>query len=118
MNTATIFSAQFQENIENLWPIWKSTISDYENILVWWEMIKYKIKQLTSETSRTLHINKQTIAKYEKRIDEIKDSNKYLDKQEFLYLQKQIKHLYEKHAAAAKVRSRIKYMRKINKIFP
>ena len=68
--------------------VMKSTISDYENILVWWEMIKYKMKQLTIETSRTLNTNKQTIAKYEKRIDEIKDSNKYLDKQEFLYLQK------------------------------
>ena len=38
----------------------KSTISDYENILVWWETIKYKIKQLTIEPSRTLNINKQT----------------------------------------------------------
>ena len=69
-------------------------------------MIKHRIKQLTIETSYILNINKQqTIAKYEKRIDEIKDSNKYLDKQEFLYLQKQIKDLYEKHAAATKVRS-------------
>ena len=72
-------------------------------------MIRYMIKQLTIETSRTLNINKQTIAKYEKRIDEIKDSNKDLEKQEFLYMQKQIKDFYEKQAAAAKVRSRIKY---------
>ena len=91
MNTATIFSAQFQETIENLWPIWKSTISDYENILVWWEMIKYKINQLTIERSRTLNINKQIFAKYEKRIDEIKDSNKYLDKQEFYTCKSKLK---------------------------
>ena len=82
-------------------------------------MIKYKIKQLTVETSRTLNTDKQTIAKYEKRIDKIKDSNKYRDKQEFLYLQKQIKDFYGKQAAAAKVTSRIKYFEegKINKIF-
>ena len=83
MNAATITSAQFKECIENLWPSWKNTISKYENITVWWEMIKYKIKQLTIEVSRSLNTSKHTISKYEKRIDEIKDSDKYLDKQEF-----------------------------------
>ena len=108
MNAATIASAQFQECIENLWPTWKNTISKYENITVWWEMIKYKIKQLTIEVSRSLNTSKHTISKYEKRIDEIKDSDKYLDKQEFLYLKDKIKDFYEKQTAAAMVRSRIK----------
>ena len=109
MNVATIYSAHFQEGLENLWPIWKESISQYANITVWWEIIKYRIKQLTIEISRSLNINKHTISKYEKRIDEIKDSDKFLDKNEFLYLKEKIKDLYEKQTTAAMVRSRIKY---------
>ena len=67
MNVATIYSAQFQEGLENLWPIWKESISQYANITVWSEIIKYRIKQLTIEKSRTLNINKHTISKYEKK---------------------------------------------------
>ena len=109
MNVATIYSAQFQESIENLWPIWKNSLSQYANITVWWEIIKCRIKQLTIEISRSLNINKHTISKFEKRIDEIKDSDKVLDKKEFLYLKEKIKDFYEKQTAAAMVRSRIKY---------
>ena len=47
MNVATIHSTQFQESIEYLWSTWKSKITDYTNILVWWELVKYKSKQLT-----------------------------------------------------------------------
>ena len=70
---ATIHSPQFQESIEYLWSTWKSKITDYTNILVWWEMVKYKIKQLTIETSRAINLSKSTVEKYEKRINEIKD---------------------------------------------
>ena len=51
MNVATIYSAQFQEGFENLWPIWKESISRYANITVWWEIIKYRIKQELSHDS-------------------------------------------------------------------
>ena len=43
------------------------------------------------ETSRAININKNTIASYEKRRNEIKDSNKYLDKKEVTYPQNTIK---------------------------
>ena len=59
--------------------------------------------------SRSLNINKHTISKFEKRIDEIKDSDKILDKKEFQYLKEIIKDFYEKQTTAAMVRSRIKY---------
>ena len=104
-----IYSAQFQEGLENVWPVWKESISQYANITVWWEIIKYRIKQLTIEISRSLNINRHTISKYEKRIDEIKDEDKLLDKNEFLYLKEKIKDFYEKQTPAAVVRSRIKY---------
>ena len=58
MNVATLGSTQFQESIETLWPCWKGSISQYSNITVWLEMIKYKIKQLTIEISRNININK------------------------------------------------------------
>ena len=38
MNVATIYSAQFQEGLENLWPIRKESISQYANITVWWKL--------------------------------------------------------------------------------
>ena len=112
MNVATIYSAQFRESMKHLWSIWKSKIPAYEDILVWREMVKHKIKQLTIETSCSLNLNKWITAKYEKRIEEIKDFNKYLNKKEFSYLQKLIKEFYENQSAAAKIRSRIKYFQK------
>ena len=72
-------------------------------------MVKYKIKQLTIETSRAINLSKNTVAKYEKRINDIKDSNKYSDKKEVTNLQKLIKDFYENQTNAAKIRSRIKY---------
>ena len=108
MNVSTITSEQFRESLEHLWPIWKSNISQYENITVWWEITKYKIKQLTIEMSCSLNTKKHAISKYEKRINEIKDSDKYLDKQEYLFLKQKIKEFYEKQTAAAAIRSRVK----------
>ena len=54
MYVSTIYSAQSPETLEKLLPIWKTKITDDENIVNWWEMIKYEIKQLTIETSRAL----------------------------------------------------------------
>ena len=106
---ATIHSPQNQESIEHLWSTWKSIITDYTDILVWWEMVKYKIKQLTIETSRAINLSKSTVEKYEKRINKMKDSNKYLNKNEVNDLQRIVKEFYENQTNAVKIRSRIKY---------
>ena len=42
--------------------------------------MKYKIKQLSIETSRYLNLSKRTVHKYEQRINDIKDTNKHLEK--------------------------------------
>ena len=57
MNVKTIQSDTFRESLEKLWPNWVSRINDYENILIWWEMIKILVKQLTIEISKSLSIN-------------------------------------------------------------
>ena len=55
MNVLTIQSHVFKESLEKLWPIWMEKINTYDNILIWWEIIKINIKQLTIEISKSLN---------------------------------------------------------------
>ena len=109
MNVNTIQSDTFRESLEKLWPNWVSRINEYENILIWWEMIKILVKQLTIEISKSLSINKHQLEQLENRLNEIKDSNNHMHKQESKILQNKIKLYYEKQTEAAKIRSRVKH---------
>ena len=62
MNARTI------ETLEKIWPTWVGKINDFDNILIWWEMIKIYVKQLTTEISKTLNTNKYQLAKLERRL--------------------------------------------------
>ena len=108
MNTKTMFSKSFRESLEKLWPIWSNDINSYQNPIAWWEIIKYKIKQLTIEISKSLNVSKHKIIQIEKRLNEIKDSDDNKLKREFEYLKQKTKQYYENQLEAAKVRSRIK----------
>ena len=109
MNARTIQTDVFRETLEKMWPTWVGKINDFDNILIWWEMIKIYVKQLTTEISKTLNTNKYQLAKLERRLNEIKDSEKYIHKQECKHLHKTIKEYYEKQTVAAKIRSRVKH---------
>ena len=108
MNTKTIFSNIFRESIENVWPIWSSDIDSYQNPVAWWEIIKYKIKHLTIEISKSLNISKNKFRQIEKRLNEIKDSDDKNLKRELEFLKQQTKEYNENQLQAAKIRSRIK----------
>ena len=108
MNTNTIFSNIFRESIENIWPIWSSDIDSYQNPVAWWEIIKYKIKHLTIEISKSLNISKNKFRQIEKRLNEIKDSDDKNLKRELEFLKQQTKEYYENQLQAVKIRSRIK----------
>ena len=71
--------------------------------------MKYKIKQLSIETSRYLNLSKRTVHKYEQRINDIKDTNKHLEKQELMYLKQKVQKYYDQQLSALKIRARIKY---------
>ena len=109
MNANTIQTDTFRETMEKIWPIWVSSINNYDNILTWWEVIKIRIKQLTVEISKSLNINKYKLEKLEKRLNTIKHSDKNIHKQESKNLQNKIKQYYEKQTEAAKIRSRVKH---------
>ena len=64
-----------------------SKINEFGSILIWWEIIKVNIKQLTDEVSKTFNTSKYQLAKIEKRLNEIKDSDKYIHKKESKNLQ-------------------------------
>ena len=108
MNVKTIQSTSFRKSIETLWPIWAGGLTSYESPLSWWEVTKYKIKHLTIEISKSLNITKYKLQKMEARLNEIKDSENNILKQESKNLKQQIKEYYENQLEAAKVRSRIK----------
>ena len=108
MNVLTIQSNVFKESLEKLWPIWTEKINTYETILIWWEIIKINIKQLTIEISKSLNTSKYELNKMELRLNEIKDSDKYIHKNECKNLKQKIKQFYEKQTEAAKIRSRVK----------
>ena len=109
MNANTIQSDIFRESLEKLWPEWVNRINDYENILIWWEMIKILLKHLTIEISKSMNINKYQVEQLEKRLNTIKDSDKNVHKQESKDLQKKINQFYEQQTEAAKIRSRVKH---------
>ena len=77
INAQTIQTHVFRESLEKLWPTWTDKINEYENVLIWWEIAKIHIKQLTNEISKTLNTSKYEINKVEKRLNEIKDSDKF-----------------------------------------
>ena len=104
MNSKTIFSKTFRESLEKLWPIWSDEINSYQNPMAWWEIIKYKIKHLTIEISKSLNISKQKIIQIEKRLNEIKDSDDERLKREFEYLKQKTKQYYENQLDAVKIR--------------
>ena len=109
MNVSTIKSKNFRESLECFWPIWAASIDESEHILTWWEIMKYKIKQLSIETSRYLNLSKRTVYKYEQRINDIKDTSKHLEKQELMYLKQKVREYYDQQLSALKIRARIKY---------
>ena len=108
MNAQTIQTHVFRESLEKLWPTWTDKINEYENILLWWEITKINIKQLTIEISKTLNTSEYEINKIEKRLNKIKDSDKFIHKSECISLKHTIKEYYEKQTEAAKIRSRVK----------
>ena len=88
-------STSFRKSIETLWPIWAGDMTSYESPLTWWEVTKYKIKHLTIEISKSLNITKYKLQKMEARLNEIKDSENNILKQESIALKQQIKEYYE-----------------------
>ena len=87
-----------------------SEIELYESFTVWWEITKYKIKRI--EISKYLNITKYKFFKLENRLNEIKDSENNMLKEECKILKQQIKEYYEKQLETAKARSRIKIYEK------
>ena len=114
MDLSTIQSLRFQESIEHLWPQWIQSVGDYDNMISWWEMVKYKIKQLTIETRRSLNLRKSTVDKYEKRIHEKKDSSESKHKHEYTDLKCKIEEYYNNQLNAVKIRSRVNNSKKVN----
>ena len=72
-------------------------------------MVKVLIKQITIEISKNLNINKCQLAQLERKLKAVKDSDKYIHKQECKNLQGQIKQYYEKQTEATKICSRIQH---------
>lgn len=102
MNVNTILSQVFRECIDNLWPCWASEINVYENPIFWWKMVIYRIKQLTIEISKSLNISQTKFMKLDNRLNEIKDSENALHKNERIYLKQEIKEYYEKQLLKTK----------------
>ena len=91
-----------------MWQSWSNSINSYDSLLNWWDFTKYKIKQLTIETSRTIYTSKNSVNKYESRLN-IKDSNNENDKNEIVILKEKINDYYSKQLDAVKIRSRVQY---------
>ena len=83
-------------------------MDSYPNPIVWWESIKYKVKHLTIEISKSINISKNKFMHIEKRLNDIKDSNDKNLIRESDFLKQQIKEYYENQLQAVKIRSRIK----------
>ena len=63
MNNSVLKSELFQRTLESVWSDWRLIKEDFKNKLMWWEQTKVKIKSLTIEVSKKVHVTDKQVKK-------------------------------------------------------
>ena len=70
MNTSTIVNERYKKEFTDMWKNWQSEKEKYNDIKIWWDIGKKKIKKLTQDISQQISREKKAIMKeLENRID-------------------------------------------------
>jgi hypothetical protein len=63
MNNSVLKSELFQRTLESVWSDWRLIKEDFKNKLEWWEQTKVKMKSLTIEVSKKVHVTDKQVKK-------------------------------------------------------
>ena len=107
MNVELLNSKLFDESFKIFWKKWESKITDYDDIKLWWEITKIKIKELSLEVSKQIAKQEnEKIQSIEKQIvlekNNISPNNAHIEA-----LQNELDNYYTKNAKGARIRARI-----------
>ena len=75
MNNSVLKSELFQRTLESVWSDWRLIKEDFKNKLEWWEQTKAKIKSLTIEVSKQLHVTDKQVKNWENTLEKLLENN-------------------------------------------
>ena len=101
MNNSVLKSELFQRTLESFWFDWRLKKEDFKNKLEWWEQIKVKIKSLTIEVSKQLHVTDKQVNNWENTLEKLLENNTDREN-EITELRGKIQGFYEKKGRGSK----------------
>ena len=115
MNKKTITSSLFQKSFVGLWRHWQTQKQLYNDLTIWWDLGKKKIKDLAVNVSNELHRQKNVeIKKLEEFINRSYQDQQTLDKgkEDLERAERNLRELLEQKGEGARIRSRINWHEK------
>ena len=112
MNVSVIKSKLFQDAFHDWWELWKKKKVDYNDISVWWDLGKRKIKNLCIDIAKLLKMEKDQRQQYlEKSIFvlESKVIRSELEETKLGEAKSELKGILHEKGEGAKIRSRIQW---------
>ena len=113
LNTSVLNDQKYIENIEEIWKHWKTQKTQFDNISLWWDIGKAKIKNLSqkfcTEKRRLERVEKKEI---EKELLNLTNSQNHDDPQtvtKIIDFRTKLKEIELKELEGIKIRSKIKW---------
>jgi hypothetical protein len=75
MKNSILKSELFQRTLEGFWSDWHLKKEDFKSKLEWWEQTKVKIKTLTIEVSKKLHVTDKQVKNWENTLEKLLENN-------------------------------------------
>jgi exonuclease III len=109
MNEKTIKSELFQKCFRSWWQEWKKEKVKYDNLNIWWDIAKKKIKNMAVTVSISLRKDlKGKLDKLERELDDIAKRVDF-DSSEVIAIRNELLKLYDEKSEGAIIRSRAKW---------
>ena len=103
MNNSVLKSKLLQRTLESFWSDQRLKKEDFKIKLEWWEQTKAKIKSLTIEVSKQLHVTDKQVKNWENTLEKLLENNTDREN-ESTELKGNIQGFYEKKSEAARIR--------------
>ena len=108
MNVSVLKSNLFQKAFKSMWMSWQRSKENYQDMGMWWDLGKKKIKDLTISISQLIARERNREKEVlENRLKFLKDRN--MQKDEINEIQMKLRKIHEQNGVGARVRSREKW---------
>ena len=111
LNNSILKDRVYQKLISELWENWKPKKGNFNNLLLWWDVGKKRIKSLTidycKEKRRTERIYIQNLKHIEKHLTHLSEQGQLKDMTEIVMVQDKIKEYEYKELNGARLRAKV-----------